>query len=183
MRSDKLAQFFRKWEGGLSNDPNDSASKKPCPIIVNGKSGYHTNAGITYETWVGVFGENQNNRFIAMSDEDWNYIFKLKYWDRVQADRIKSDAIAATLVSWAWGSGANRAVRMMQDVVGAKVDGIIGSQTLSLINKSDESELFDKCIKKRKDFFEYISRKNPKNLKFLKGWLNRLKEFEQTFKP
>lgn len=39
-----------KWEGGLSNHKNDSASKNPCPVTYNGVSGYHTNRGITWNT-------------------------------------------------------------------------------------------------------------------------------------
>ena len=53
---EKYVKFTKKWEGGLSRDKNDSASSYPCPTPYKGKTGYHTNAGITYKTWVSFFG-------------------------------------------------------------------------------------------------------------------------------
>lgn len=174
----KIVPFFYKWEGGTSNDKNDSASKYDC-----GVNGIHTNKGVTYTAWVGVFGTNKVDRFLEMNNEDWGVIFKRGYWDKVKGDKIELQSIAECLVSWAWGSGSRTAVKQMQKVLGVSVDGVIGNQTLNAINSSDEKELFDKCVKARAQFFESIARKNPKNLKFLKGWMNRLKDFEKTFKP
>jgi len=179
----EIVPFFYKWEGGLSKDKNDSASSNPCPTPFNGVKGYHTNKGVTYTAWTSVFGSSQDARFYEMNNEDWGLIFKRGYWDKVKGDKIQYQSIANVLVSWAWGSGSKTAIKQMQKVLGVSVDGVIGNQTLNAINTSNESELFDKCVKARAQFFEAIARKNPKNLKFLKGWLNRLKDFEKTFKP
>jgi len=85
-------------------------------------------------------------------------------------------------------------VKQIQRVLGVTRDGIIGKQTLGAINKSNEVELFAECIKAREMFFRYIS--NPMNAsgqkqriaftnnqRFLKGWLNRLADFDKKFKP
>ena len=40
-RQTDLASFFKKWEGGLSRDPKDTASVDPCPTPYKGKTGYH----------------------------------------------------------------------------------------------------------------------------------------------
>jgi len=130
----QIVPFFYKWEGGTSNDPSDSASSYDC-----GVDNIHTNKGVTYSAWVGVFGENQVERFLDMTDCDWGLIFKSKYWDRVKGDEIKSQAIANVLVSWAWEA--------------------------------------------RESFFRYIAERNPKNKRFLKGWLNRLADFNQKYRP
>ena len=174
----QIVPFFYKWEGGTSNDPSDSASSYDC-----GVDNIHTNKGVTYSAWVGVFGENQVERFLDMTDCDWGLIFKSKYWDRVKGDDIKSQAIANVLVSWAWGSGARTAVKQIQRVVGVTRDGVIGRQTLNAINSDDEVQLFDECIKARESFFRYIAERNPKNKRFLKGWLNRLADFNQKYRP
>jgi len=185
----QIVPFFIKWEGGKSNDVKDSASWFTC-----GVDGIHTNKGVTYQSWVSVFGENEVDRFLKMSQKDWGLIFKSKYWDAVKGDDIKSQAIANVLVSWAWGSGDKTAVKQIQRVLGVTRDGIIGKQTLGAINKSNEVELFAECIKAREMFFRYIS--NPMNAsgqkqriaftnnqRFLKGWLNRLADFDKKFKP
>lgn len=54
--------FTKRWEGGLSRDTNDSASSYPCPTPHNGKSGYHTNIGITYKVWHSLFGSQEDRR-------------------------------------------------------------------------------------------------------------------------
>ena len=173
-----IVPFFYKWEGGKSSDLNDSASSYNC-----GVDGIHTNKGVTYAAWVQVFGKDNVKRFLEMNNDDWGVIFKRGYWDACKCDAILHQSIAECLVSWAWGSGANTAVRQMQRVLDVTVDGQIGNQTIGAINRSNEAELFEKCVLARKSFFEYIAKRNPKNLKFLKGWLNRLNDFKKTFHP
>lgn len=184
-----IVPFFYKWEGGTSNDSKDSASSFHC-----GVDKIHTNKGVTYKAWVGVFGNDEVERFLEMNNEDWGLIFKSKYWDAVKGDDIELQSIAECLVSWAWGSGARTAIKQMQRVLGVTVDGIIGNQTLGAINNSNEVELFAKCVKAREMFFRYIT--NPRNARtqsqrirytnnqrFLRGWLNRLEDFELKFAP
>ena len=179
----EIVPFFYKWEGGLSKDKNDSASSNPCPTSFKGIDGYHTNKGVTYNAWIAVFGTTNDARFFEMNNEDWGLIFKRGYWDKVKGDKIQYQSIANILVSWAWGSGSKTAIKQMQKVLGVSVDGVIGNQTLNAIHAFNEVELFDKCVLARKSFFESIARSNPKNLKFLKGWLNRLADFNKKFRP
>jgi lysozyme family protein len=186
---ENIVPFFIQWEGGTSNDPKDSASSFTC-----GVDRIHTNKGVTYKAWHGVFGDNNVDRFLEMNEEDWGLIFKSKYWDAVQGDKIKHQSIADCLVSWAWGSGARTAVKQMQRVLGVTRDGIIGKQTLGAINKSNEKKLFRKCIIARESFFHYIS--NPRNAngqrarirftnnqRFTRGWIRRLRAFEKQYAP
>ena len=190
----KMLSFFFKWEGGLSNDPNDSASSFPCPMTFKGEKGWHTNKGITYKTWVGFHGNNQKTAFLNMTDEDVIEIFKKGYWDKVKADKINSDAIAVCLTSWAWGSGSVTAIKQIQRLLQVPVDGKIGKITLGAINDEDEKELFNKMCKAREYFFRYISEPRnavsqtqrtrfKNNRKFINGWINRLRSFEKTFAP
>lgn len=179
----QIIPFFYKWEGGLSRDTNDSASSYPCPLLVKGVGGYHTNKGVTYRAWVSVFGKDKDERFMKMNEADWGLIFKGSYWDKVKGDKIQHQSIANVMVSWAWGSGSVTAVKQMQRVLGITRDGIIGNQTIKAINESNEVELFEKCVKAREAFFRYICETNPKNKKFLKGWLNRLNDFNKQFHP
>jgi lysozyme family protein len=46
----KIIPHILQWEGGLSRNPADTASKNPAPCSYNGKTGYHTNKGVTYTT-------------------------------------------------------------------------------------------------------------------------------------
>ena len=111
----------------------------------------------------------------------WGLIFKSKYWDAVKGDEIKFQSIADCLVSWAWGSGARTAIKEIQRELGLVVDGIIGKNTIGAINSSNEDDLFRRCIERRERFFRLISQRKPSNMRFLRGWLNRLADFKRKF--
>lgn len=182
----KYVAFTKKWEGGLSRDKADSASKFPCPTPYNGKTGWHTNIGITYAAWVNFYGKNADSRFFAMSNEDWFNVFKVGYWDRVKGDSYTSKSIAIYVTGMAWGSGSGQAIKSLQIAInhcGVKciVDGLIGNQTINAANSIEPRKLFDALLKERERFFYAIG--VGKNAKFLKGWLNRLEDYKKTFRP
>lgn len=176
-------RFFMRWEGGLSRDYRDSASKYPCPVKFNGESGWHTNKGVTYATYVAYFGKDNPGDFFKLTDEQLQYIFIKGYWDKVKGSEIKSIHIAACLVSWAWGSGSKSSIKAIQKLVGTKVDGVIGNKTIEAINSADEQELFDKWVEARRKFFISISKEGTPNTAFRRGWLRRLEDFDKKFNP
>ena len=180
-------EFTKRWEGGLSRDSADSASKYPCPTPYKGKKGYHTNMGITYKVWVSMFGKDNDNRFLQMNEEDWFEIWNQLYFKPMQADQIKSMSVAIFMVGMAWGSGIKQAVLSTQKVVNQigkekiKMDGIIGDNTIQAINNIDDVDMFNGLVAERERFFRAIAK--GKNAKFLTGWLNRLADYNKTFNP
>ena len=110
-------------------------------------------------------------------DAHWDEICKGMFWDKWKADSINSQSIAMLLVDWVWGSGTY-GIKYPQQVLGVKVDGIVGPKTLAAINNyPNQKELFDKLWQRRKKHFEDLA-KSPSKKKFLKGWLNRLGDFK-----
>src|ERR1700689_3959171 len=95
--SSVIVPFIQRAEGGLYNNPNDPASRNPCPYPnpADGTTGWHTNKGVTWTTWVETFGgsADSGNSFFAMNDQDWLAIFKPQYWDAVLGDQINSQRI------------------------------------------------------------------------------------------
>ena len=185
---EKYVEFTKKWEGGLSRDTADSASKLPCPTPYNGVSGYHTNIGITYRVWKAVFGAKNDERFYKMNNEDWFNVFKTLYWNSMRGDEFQSMNVAIISVGMAWGSGKKAAVRLLQKAirkcgVPVTVDGILGNGTMRAVNAIDPTKLFDAIIKEREAFFRYIGRPGVPNNKFLRGWLRRLEDYNDTFRP
>jgi lysozyme family protein len=183
---EKYIKFVKKWEGGLSRDKNDSASSFSCPTPYNDKTGWHTNAGITYAAWVHFYGNGKDSDFYRMPSDMWFKIFKKGYWDSVKGDAYNSQNIAAFVTGMAWGSGPKQAGISLQRVLnllGKKVtiDGVIGNQTVLAANSVPVRELFDALASERERFFYAIG--VGKNAKFLKGWLNRLEDYKKTFRP
>lgn len=195
----KIIPFFYQWEGGLSRSKNDSASENPCPTPFEGVSGWHTNKGVTYSTWLKHFGSGNDDRFYEMNANDWGIIFKYGYWNKVKADDVPGQSIAEVLVSWAWGSGPVTAIKQMQRLLnemGAKLvqDGVIGPKTMAAIKQHPERVLFDRCIKHREAFFRFISNEHngrneeerkrfKRNQRNVGGWINRLQSFNKKFRP
>lgn len=185
---EKYIQFVKKWEGGLSRDKADSASSFPCPTAYQGKTGWHTNIGITYATWVQFFGKDQDADFFKMPSDKWFKIFKKGYWDALRGDSYQSKNIAVFVTGMAWGSGAKQAVKSLQRAIndcGIKIemDGAIGPLTVGAANAIEPRKLFDALVVERERFFRAIAQPGSKNAKFLKGWLNRLEDYKKTFRP
>lgn len=183
---DKYVKFVHKWEGGLSRDTADSCSAMPCPTPYKGKTGWHTNIGICYSTWIGHFGKDNDMRFLEMNAEDWFKIFKKGYWDTMRGDEYTSEECAVFIVGMAWGSGKRQAVKSLQQAiincgVSVEKDGLLGNKTISAANSIEPRKLFDALTSERERFFRAISK--GKNAKFLKGWLNRLEDYKKTFRP
>lgn len=183
-----IISFIKSKEGGKSSATTDTASRKPSPC-GNGSNGYpyHTNKGVTWET----FSSNASlgytascSNFLEMPDDIWGLIYKKSYWNPMQGDRIKNQAIANTFVEMAWGSGVGGATKFLKQFFtkyyNKSFDNI--TQIVDYVNKLDNegksSELFEKLYAFRGD--KYVSLNQPSNLK---GWMNRLNSFYALNKP
>lgn len=167
----KLVPYIKKWEGGFVNDPDDL--------------GGATYMGVTFETYKTYCMHNKLpspsiDSLRKMPDEHWNAIFKTMYWDRWKADEIKSQSVANILVDWVWASGVH-GIKRPQGIIGVVPDGIVGIKTLAAINSKTSQELFKAIKQARADFVDEICRKRPANLKFKKGWLNRINDLTFDF--
>lgn len=163
-RIELLVPFLKKWEGGYVCDPDDL--------------GGATNRGVTVETYRRYCRLNGLRvpslaMLKKLTEERWLDIVKTMYWDRFMADAIASQSVANICVDWLWMSGSV-AIKRVQEIVGVKVDGIVGEKTLAAINVRSPQPLFGAIKEARKEYIDEICRKRPKNEKFRRGWLNRL---------
>lgn len=161
--------------------------KKYVPILLQIEGGYvnhpadkggPTNRGVTLQTYKNHFGQHKTVEDLKkLSDKEWEQIIKTGYWDKCKADQIDSQAVAEIMVDWCINSGLI-GLRKVQELVGAKPDGIVGPITLSLINTSDPKILFDRIMAARRQYYINIVKKDPAKKVFMNGWINRLGHFE-----
>lgn len=177
--------YVKQWEGGLSKDKRDAASAYPVPD----GSGYHTNKGVTWQTFVSSAAKAgypaTPEVFYEMSDETWTKIFKVTFWDIVQADKIVSQSVAELIVDWTWGSGPGVSVPHVQRYLISKgyefprVTTNFGPITLTSLNneimKTGEKKVFEDLYKIRYNFLDVLGTKAYPM--FRQGWLNRMKAF------
>lgn len=155
-----IVPFILSWEGGFANDPDDT--------------GGATNRGVTIGTFRQMFGKDKTvDELKRMTESHWTAVLKKLFWDKWQADRIESQAVANMLVDWSWHSGVY-GIKIPQRVLGVAVDGIVGEKTLYAVNKAGPHDLFDMLKRERKVFFERQAKVSPVKRKYLKGWLNRV---------
>lgn len=139
-----------------------------------------TNMGVTIETYRAYCRKNglphpSLMKLRRLTEERWRDIVKSMYWDRYKADDIMSQSVANTCVDWLWMSGTT-AIKRVQEIVGVKVDGIVGEKTLEAINSRSPLPLFGAIKEARKAYIDEICRKRPTNEKFRRGWMNRLND-------
>lgn len=172
--------YIKKWEGGLSRDINDPASRFPCPD----GSGYHTNMGVTWQAFHAHFPNLTPRDFYSMPANLWLQIYHDGYWAAVKADLIESQVIAEFMADWAWGSGAFYPIKSLQRVLSLNgypcaVDGIIGKVTIgqlnSMIKIKGERAVFDLLYSARTSFLQSISGFKIYGI----GWMNRMRDFKK----
>lgn len=155
-----------KHEGGWSNH-----SKDP---------GGMTNLGVTkatYEDWV---GHAVNERIMrGLTVQHVKALYKVKYWDAVRCDDLPA-GLDLCVFDFAVNAGPNRAARYLQNMVGAKADGQIGPQTLSLVTQfvrgRSKTEAVMVYQDARTDYYKLL----PTFGTFGKGWLRRVREVEMA---
>lgn len=168
-----IIPLIREVEGGLSKSKADTASNHPVPD----GSGYHTNKGITWQTFQSVAPKCGYlpgvSLFYSMPDYVWEAIFKNIFWDGVKGDLIESQAIADTLTDWAWASGPGTACKKMQQFLKVNADGVFGPISLKAIN--DRARVSERLF--NNEFSDYKLNwylTLPNQEANYTGWKNRL---------
>jgi len=183
MMNDVLLQHLLKVEGGLTNDKVDR--------------GGLTNLGITKSTFDqakkdGIISSNveldELTAFDALKIYDYYYYTPSKTYELNEPlDVLHLDA--------AVNHGVSRASKFLQEAIyivlkpyflknniNFHIDGIIGPKTLKYYHKIAENKeslmlLYSIYINLRYRYYNEIVANDKTQLKFLHGWLNRLKIF------
>ena len=165
--------FILRWEGGVSDNASDR--------------GGLTYKGITHKTYNALCKtvlkkDPDKQHFLGMTDAEVGLFVKY-YWDKsTNNNQIKSQKVSEAITSWFWGSGKLGLMwyqQMLNNEYDCKlvVDGIIGGASIAAINSIDADDLFKTSIMYRYNQFHQICKRNPSQKIFLKGWLNRLRDF------
>jgi lysozyme family protein len=175
--------YIQKAEGGLSRATTDTASRNPSPYTYKGQKGWHTNRGITWETFVGMAPKSgysvTEDNFIRMPDSVWLSIYRKGYWEPMYGDKYDSQAIANAVVDFAWASGIGGATKALKKYLKTKGVDASGASSVadgfnSLVKRQGETKVFNDLIEERKRFFKSLNQKANE-----KGWLGRMETLRQ----
>lgn len=148
MMFDRAAAILLKIEGGLNDDPADDGGETKYGISQR----WHPGVDVKNLTW-----------------EQAKAIHKTERWDKCRCDELPW-ALALSTFDAAVQHDAGDAARFLQSSVGAKVDGLIGMNTLNQANTCDLSEAVGKFAAARA--FHMLGLEDWPH--FGKGWVKRL---------
>lgn len=160
---DKALKFALRWEGGYSNHPADK--------------GGETNRGITWRTYNTYrHSKGLSKRSVRLLEQhELEEIYRRHYWVAARCDLLP-EKLAIAHFDWAVNAGVNRAIKTLQQTVGADVDGFFGTKTQNAIfvalKKHSEATLVNAYCDNRDSFYRYLGKGSQ--AAFLQGWLNRL---------
>jgi len=147
-------EIILEHEGLYSDDPKDS--------------GGATMRGVTqkvYENYVDRPVSKDEMKTLSVSDV--TPIYEKEYWARIKGDLLPA-GIDVQILDMAINAGVSRAAKLLQKVVGTKVDGGIGSQTLAAVSKMNTVDVIENYAAQREAFYKRLNQP-----RFEKGWLRR----------
>jgi lysozyme family protein len=145
-------------EGGYTNHPADP--------------GGPTNFGITiydYRKYVKPGATAADVR--AMKVDQAKAIYRAKYWDAQRCDELPA-GVDDCVFDYGVNSGIGRSKKVLQRVIGAKPDGILGPATMAALAKRDAGKVIDAVCDERLRFLRSLKTWPV----FGKGWMSRVAE-------
>ncbi len=134
-------------EGGYSSDPRDP--------------GGETKFGISKRAY-------PNIDIKTLTLDEAKFLYKRDYWERLYCDRLHP-SVADDLFDIAVNHGVHAAALVLQKIVGAVEDGVIGQATIAAANAKDPDKIVMGLISLR--IMRYTMDRNWGA--FGKGWANR----------
>lgn len=162
-------------EGGYVNDPDDLGGETYKGIARN-----------SHGSWSGWFLIDQykskpdfphsldiNSKLQYLVEQ----FYLNSFWIPLNIDQIQNQTSADSVFDFAVNTGLTTSARLVQSIVGAKIDGIIGEQTLSKINSMDFGYFQSALTVAKIEYYMNTIRKRPTSKKFLLGWISRSLSF------
>lgn len=171
------------YEGGYANDPDD-----------NGGETYKGISRKNFPNWVGwskIDAAKQSETFpgILYNDEVLNKqvedFYHTEFWNALNLDQIKDQNICNELYDTAVNVGVRKAATFLQrslnllnrngkDYKEVLVDGKLGENTWTTVNNHKSKETLSILLNLLQGaFYVKICEENPKQEKYLHGWIDK----------
>jgi lysozyme family protein len=122
----------------------------------------------------------------ALTVDQAKKIYKRDYWDKLSLDRIHDQAVAEEILDTAVNMGWSTAGLFVQESINLltesnlAVDGAIGERTIAAVNSCKSPGALIKVLNGLQlGTYIRIVRNDPSQRKFFRGWLNRVKFWEE----
>jgi lysozyme family protein len=158
-------------EGGYTNDPDDPGGEtyKGIARKIHSK----------WDGWITIDLLKRQPGFPANIERDAEIrervgeFYLANFWNKIQGDDIQSQEIAGSIFDFAVNAGTGTSVALAQMVVGAKVDGVSGNETVNKINAFNVDHFLAAFIVAKIARYVNIVKKRPTSRKYFYGWVIR----------
>jgi lysozyme family protein len=162
---ERALAFVLRHEGGFVQHPRDS--------------GGATNFGITVQTLSRVRGYAASiDEVRHLTLEEAAAIYRRFYWDVIRADEVPR-GLDLALFDLAVNSGPDRAIMLLQKVLGVEIDGLIGPVTLEAARNTDVIDAIRCLTRERLGFLSRLANWPV----FGRGWRRRVFDIEREAIP
>jgi lysozyme family protein len=168
LMTDQIIYDVIKREGDYSNLPSDK--------------GGPTNYGITQatlSTWRGTEVTSEDVK--KMSIDEAADIYRELYLHRPKIDLIQNPDLRAVVFDTGVNNGTATAIRLLQQAIGTKPDGILGQVTLGVAKSFDSKEIVTRFLNARQAYDNNLVARNPSQEEFAQGWKNRIDELRTRY--
>lgn len=162
-------------EGGFSNDKHDTGKATNFGISLRFLEGLKDTDGdgfldgdINKDGIVNELDAKNLTKDIAIK------LYEQYFWNGYY-DKIAEPLLSLHLFDMSVNASPKTSTKLIQRLVKVTDDGVFGKDTLLAINKNTKY-LVDMYMDSRNNYYKDIVKKNSNYTRFLKGWLNRVKD-------
>lgn len=162
-------------EGGYINDPDDLGGETYKGIARNSHGAWSGWSIIDQDKIKSNFPKSleTNEKLQSLVEQFYFNIF----WRPLNADQIQNQTSADSVFDFAVNAGTATSTRLVQSIVGTKIDGVIGEHTLNKINSMDFGYFQAVLTVAKIKYYMNVIRKRPTSKRFLLGWISRSLSF------
>lgn len=162
----KALAFVLRWEGKLSDDPIDRGGRTAYGLTQR-----------TFDSWLAERNAHPGRDVWTITPQEVSAIYEERYWDTCKCDQLP-DKIDLCVFDASVNHGPRKSIQFLQGAAGVVDDGVLGPQTMRAIDQDKSAGrleyLLVGMLKAREQLYAAIVDNDPKQSRFLKGWLNRL---------
>ena len=168
---DSAFNYMLKNEGGFVNDSADKGGATKYGVSLTLMRQMFKNGSIWLD--LNKDGTIDEKDVMILTLEDAKLVYFKEFWRPLASlSRFFVVQIMIKIFDTAVNIGVRNAIKLVQRVIGTQEDGVIGKDTISkcVVFKGD---FISKYVEFLVKFYANIAVKNPTQLRFLNGWINR----------
>ena len=147
-------------DGGYTNDPVDTG----------GRTQYGISEKENPTAWLDGKVTSEEARAI--------YLNKYVKWPKFDQIPEVYSKLQAQLIDFGVLSGPQLAIMRLQALLKVKVDGLLGPKTLMALVVMEPRSINNRLMGERLKMFGRIVKRDPSQVRFIEGWINRALEFQ-----